>query len=165
MRVSASILILVLILALGFVPNVATADGHIEAEVRQAIIDFFAHTRANGEEHPDETASDGSLEFWSSGGLMHSTAADDPPGRFTSFELTPKHIEVILLGEDAAVAMYYSEGSMQPEGSPVVPHYLTRVTEVLVKEDGRWKRRAAHWSAVRGGSGTSQASPGEAEEQ
>jgi hypothetical protein len=32
------------------------------------------------------------------------------------------------------------------------------VTEVYVKEGGKWKVRAAHWSAVTGGSGTSQTS-------
>jgi hypothetical protein len=38
-----------------------------------------------------------------------------------------------------------------------VSHYLTRVTQVLVKEAGKWKIRSSHWSAITGGSGTSQA--------
>jgi hypothetical protein len=39
---------------------------------------------------------------------------------------------------------------------PAVSHYMTRVSEVYVKEDGEWKLRSAHWSPVTGGSGTSQ---------
>ena len=35
-------------------------------------------------------------------------------------------------------------------------HYLTRVMAVFVKEDGAWKIRAAHWSPLTGGKGTSQ---------
>jgi hypothetical protein len=39
-----------------------------------------------------------------------------------------------------------------------VGHYLTRVTQVFVKEDGMWKVRSSHWSAVTGGAGTTQTS-------
>ena len=63
---------------------------------------------------------------------------------------------VILVPKKAAVAMYYSEGSMKPKNAPAVSHYLTRVTQVYVKEGGTWKIRASHWSPVSGGSGTSQ---------
>ena len=73
------------------------------------------------------------------------------------FNLRPKHITIIPLSETSAAAMYYLEGSMQPKGRPAVGHYLTRVTEVFVKEGTAWKVRAAHWSAVRAGAGTSQA--------
>ncbi len=52
---------------------------------------------------------------------------------------------------------------MTPKGFPAVSHYLTRVMELWVKEDGKWKRRAAHWSAVTGGSGTSQSAVAEEE--
>jgi len=30
------------------------------------------------------------------------------------------------------------------------------VTQVYVKENGKWKVRAAHWSPIAGGSGTNQ---------
>jgi hypothetical protein len=45
---------------------------------------------------------------------------------------------------------------MQPKGLPAVPNYRTRVTQVFVKEEGDWKIRAAHWSPLMGGAGTSQ---------
>jgi ketosteroid isomerase-like protein len=47
---------------------------------------------------------------------------------------------------------------MKPKGAPAVNHYLTRVTQVFVKEDGKWKIRASHWSPISGGSGTTQTS-------
>jgi hypothetical protein len=37
-----------------------------------------------------------------------------------------------------------------------VTDYLTRVTQILVMEDGRWKVRSSHFSPLMGGSGTYQ---------
>ena len=62
---------------------------------------------------------------------------------------------------DTYSAHYYMEGFLKPKGLEAVPHYLTRVTQVYVKEDGRWKIRSSHWSPLAGGSGTSQTAPEE----
>ena len=71
--------------------------------------------------------------------------------------LTPKHIKVVsLVPGKAAVAMFYSEGSMTPKGSAAVPHYMTRVSETFIKEKGKWVMKTAHYSPISGGSGTSQ---------
>ena len=56
----------------------------------------------------------------------------------------------------AAVAMYYTEGRFKAKGGAAVDNYLTRATQVYVKENGKWKVRAAHWSPIAGGSGTNQ---------
>jgi len=137
-------------------PSLANAD--TVSEVEQAVRDGFAYGRDNNKSEPDEISADGSVEFWSSGGLLHRASPGAEPQEWESFNLHPKHIEVISLVEgEVALVTYYSEGSMQPKGSPAVPHYLTRVMEVYVKEDGKWKRRAGHWAAINGGSGTSQA--------
>ncbi len=105
----------------------------------------------------DEYSAKGALEFWSSGGLMQKIESGGRPDKYDYMNIDFKHIEVIVLvPKKAAVAMYYSEGSMKPEGAPAVSHYLTRVTQVLVKEGGTWKIRASHWSPVSGGSGTTQ---------
>jgi hypothetical protein len=45
---------------------------------------------------------------------------------------------------------------MKPKGLPAVPNYRTRVTQAFVKEDGMWRVKAAHWSPLQGGAGTSQ---------
>lgn len=79
------------------------------------------------------------------------------PATWENFALTPKHIKVITLVEDqAAVAMYYSEGSFHESGQKPVSHYMTRVTGVYVKEGGKWKQRAAHYSPIAAGQGTQQ---------
>ena len=88
---------------------------------------------------------------------MQWVSADGPSSEYEYQSLSPKHIKVITLVEgQAAVAMYYSEGRFKAKGGEPVNNYLTRVTQVYVKEDGRWKVRAAHWSPIAGGSGTNQ---------
>ena len=90
---------------------------------------------------------------------MQYIPADSPAATWEQFALTPKHIKVITLVEDqAAVAMYYSEGSFHETGQNPVSHYMTRVTDVYVKEDGKWKVRAAHYSPIAAGQGTQQSS-------
>lgn len=133
-------------------------DSHVEDEIRQMLMEDNTYTRANLKGREDTISKDGSLEFWSSGGLLQEVSGSGlPPAAFESFSLTPKHIKVISLADgQVAVAMYYSEGSFQREGSDLVSHYLTRATQVFVKENGEWKARAAHWSPVVGGSGTDQ---------
>ena len=107
----------------------------------------------------DEYSKEGALEFWSSGGLMQKVESTERPEEYDIANIEPKHIEVIVLvPKKAAVAMYYSEGSLKPKNSAAVGHYLTRVTRAYVKEDGQWRVRASHWSPVMGGSGTSQTS-------
>ncbi|REJ74488.1 MAG: nuclear transport factor 2 family protein [Acidobacteria bacterium] len=135
------------------------AEGSVAAEIKALIMEDNAYTRENLMDREGGVSKDGSLEFWSSGGLLQKTAADEPPSQYEAFAITPKHIQVVELpGGEAAVAMYYSEGSMHPKGSSPVGHYMTRVTQVYVKEDGKWVIRAAHWSPVAAGSGTSQTS-------
>lgn len=137
----------------------ASAEHHegVAAEIKAQIMASNDYTRANLMDPTDDLSKDGSMEFWSSGGLMHWLPADAPSTKYTSMSTAPKHIKVIELpGGESAVAMYYSEGSFQVEGGPKIDHYMTRVMQVFVKEDGRWKVRAAHWSPIAGGSGTSQ---------
>lgn len=134
----------------------AHADEATEKEVKQAIIDANDYTKENLEGQEDTVSSEGSMEFWSSGGLLHKVPAGLAPQEFESFNIDVKHIKVItLVPGQAAVAQYYSEGSMQGKGEAAVHGYRTRATQVFVKEDGKWKIRAAHWSPIAGGKGTS----------
>ena len=104
-----------------------------------------------------EYSKDGALEFWSSGGLLHEGGPGGRSDEYESFNMSIKHVEVlILVPKKAAVAMYYSEGSMTPKGSKPVGHYMTRVTQAFVKANGEWRIRASHWSPIMGGTGTSQ---------
>jgi hypothetical protein len=139
------------------VPTVAVAD--TADEIKAMIMQDNADSRKNLSGSSEGISKHGSLEFWSSGGLMQYIAADSPNAKWEQFALTPKHIKVVTLVENqAAVAMYYSEGSFQETGQKPVSHYMTRVTDVYVKEDGKWKLRAAHYSPIAAGQGTQQTS-------
>ena len=142
-------------LVLVLVPGQASAD--TAEEVRAAIMQYADYANQNLKDAPDTVSKDGAAEFWSSGGLMQWVPADAALSEYEYQSLTPKHIKVITLVEgQAAVAMYYSEGRFKAKGAEPVNNYLTRVTQVFVKEDGKWKVRAAHWSPILGGSGTNQ---------
>jgi len=136
----------------------AQASNPVPQEIRAVIQASYAYAKENLQDKPGTYSSEGSLEFWSSGGLANMVPADTPSRAYESFSLTPKYIRVISVAEGVAVAQYYVEGSYQEIGMPPVDHYFTRATEVYVKENGQWKVRAAHWSPVAGGSGTQQTS-------
>jgi len=140
---------------LAVMPSVVSAD--TADEVRSVIIERLAYANENLKDAPDTISENGSMEFWSSGGLIQSVSNEDPITEYEYQSMTPKHIEVITLVEgQAAVAMYYSEGRFKAKGGNAVDNYLTRVTQVFVKENGKWMVRAAHWSPIQGGSGTNQ---------
>ena len=131
--------------------------GDVE-EIKKQIMDNNKYFKKN-KRGANEYSKLGALEFWSSGGLMQKVESNVRPELYDYANLDIKHIEVIVLVPNkAAVAMYYSEGSLKPKNSAAVGHYLTRVTRAYIKEDGQWKVRASHWSPIQGGSGTSQTS-------
>ena len=101
-------------------------------------------------------SKEGALEFWSSGGLLQSAQQNDKVRKFESFNTHPKHIKIIEINATTAVAMYYVEGNVQHKGSENNSNYLTRVMQVYVKEEDGWKIRAAHWSPLTGGKGTTE---------
>ena len=75
---------------------------------------------------------------------MHKIDASGRPETYEEVNLSPKHIEVLVLAPGkAAAAFYYSEGRLKPKGSAGVDHYLTRVSQTFVKEGGRWKTRSS----------------------
>lgn len=146
-----------LALSLTFALIAAPVLADTASEVRQEILDNMTHMNQALNQDPMRISKLGSKEFFSSGGLLNDIDRASTGNAFDIFEGTRKHIEVIVLVEgQAAVAHFYQEAMMQPKGLPAVPNYRTRVTQVYVKEDGGWKIRAAHWSPLIGGAGTSQ---------
>jgi fructose-1,6-bisphosphatase/inositol monophosphatase family enzyme len=138
----------------------ATQDGKgAEFEIKNLINANNQHSRDNLKDSPGGVSKDGSLQFWSSGGLLQWVGNDVAPSEYDSFSLVAKHIQVVELpGGESAVAMYYAEGSFKIKGNPAVNHYMTRATEVYVREAGKWVVRASHWSPITAGSGTNQTS-------
>ena len=147
-----------LVVGSGFtLAQTAGEESDTAAEVKRAILENFKYSNANKRSVPDSYSREGALEFWSSGGMLHEVTPGGRPERYEVLSLSAKHVRVIPLVEgQAAVAHYYSEGTLKPQGYPAVSHYLTRVTQVFVKEDGKWKIRSSHWSPLQGGAGTSQ---------
>ena len=146
---------LALTLTLSALSSTVMAD--TASEVRQMVLDQIAHLNQELSQDPMRLSKDGSKEFNSSGGLLNHLERTSGGNTFEMFEGSIKHIEVVVLVEgQAAVAHFYQEAMMQPTGLPAVPNYRTRVTQVFVKEEGDWKIRAAHWSPLMGGAGTSQ---------
>ena len=144
-----------LALTLSVLSSTVMAD--TATEVRQVVLDHIAHMNQELNQDPMRLSKDGSIEFFSSGGLLTYLDRTSGGNTFEMFEGSIKHIEVVVLVEgQAAVAHFYQEAMMQPKGLPAVPNYRTRVTQVFVKEEGDWKIRAAHWSPLMGGAGTSQ---------
>ena len=135
----------------------STVMADTATEVRQVVLDHMAHMNQELNQDPMRLSKDGSKEFFSSGGLLNYLDRTSGGNTFEMFEGSIKHIEVVVLVEgQAAVAHFYQEAMMKPTGLPVVPNYRTRVTQIFVKEEGGWKIRAAHWSPLMGGAGTSQ---------
>ena len=144
-----------LALTLSVLSSTVMAD--TATEVRQVILDHLAHMNQELNQDPMRLSKDGSKEFFSSGGLLNHLDRTSGGNTFEMFEGSIKHIEVVVLVEgQAAVAHFYQEAMMKPTGLPAVPNYRTRVTQIFVKEEGNWKIRAAHWSPLMGGAGTSQ---------
>ncbi|MEO8191425.1 MAG: nuclear transport factor 2 family protein [Acidobacteriota bacterium] len=149
--------VLFAIAALTLGSSYAIAQSQTEKEVTETIVASNAFSNKNLKSNPDNYSSKGALEFWSSGGLLQEIAPTGRPDEYETISIMVKNIRVITLVEgQAAVANYYSEGSMKPKTSAAVNHYMTRVTQVFVKEAGKWKVRSSHWSPITGGTGTSQ---------
>ena len=137
-------------------PAFAVAQSATVTEVTETIMENTRHLNENRTSRPDTYSSEGALEFWSSGGLLNEVTNRDAD-EYEFVSITPKHIRVIPIIEgQVAVAHYYSEGAMKPKGFAGVSHYMTRASQVFVKEGGRWVIRSSHWSPVTAGSGTSQ---------
>ena len=138
--------------------SLAAAQSETEQEIEQSIIERYEFMNENLRGPGGVFSSLGGLAFYSSGGLLQRIppAAEQQPEEYEAHQVLPKHIEVITLVEgQVAVAHYYAEGSLKPAGAGAVGHYLTRVTEVYVMEEGEWRVRSSHWSPIAGGSGTS----------
>ena len=137
-------------------PGQALGQGQVQTAVEKTIVDTYAHATEHLVDQPGGYSMHGAVEFWSSGGLKQMVPTDSPTLEYDSLNLVPKHIEVIVLADGAAVAQFYVEGSFQEKGRAPVDHYMTRATQVFVEEGGTWMVRAAHWSPIAAGSGTQQ---------
>ena len=74
-------------------------------------------------------------------------------GKLPKFDFEPKYIEVDVLEKGKiAIAYYYLVGSYTINGTSK-NDYRTRVSQVLMKENGSWKIKSGHFTQLHGGSG------------
>ena len=60
----------------------AQADSATEQEIKNFIMNGNAYIKQNLIGQEETLSAEGSLEFWSSGGLLHKMSADLPPQEF-----------------------------------------------------------------------------------
>ena len=105
------------------------------AEITAMILKNQAQSNRDNQQVKGVISKDGSVEFWSSGGLRQDVKNSMSLPDYASLNIMAKDIEVAtVVPGQAAVATYYAEGSLQAKGAAAVSNYLTRVTMVFVKE-------------------------------
>ena len=143
--------------AVALMASTGTAWADTAQEIQDVVKSNIAYSNQKLSQDPMRISKSGSMEFFSSGGLLNRLTRNSDSADFDAFSGSVKHIEVVVLVEgQAAIAHYYQEANMKPKGLPAVPNYRTRVTQAFVKEGGEWRIKAAHWSPLQGGAGTSQ---------
>ena len=95
----------------------AIAETEVEKEVKQLILDDNAYALKNLKDKAKMISKKGSLEFWSSGGLLQSLQQNAKVREFDTYNLHPKHIKVIEVSAKTAIALYYIEGNYQQKES------------------------------------------------
>ncbi|MDE0511942.1 MAG: hypothetical protein OXI88_09175 [Gammaproteobacteria bacterium] len=124
-----------------------------ELEIIEYLKNRCEYSRTKLKEMPDIHSRHGALEFQSFGGLLEIVMPHPAVIQYDYFNIEAKHIETVALAKDAVAAMYYLAGSCKVKDGPTISNYAARVTEVFVKEDGKWKGRIGHWSPLFGQKG------------
>jgi ketosteroid isomerase-like protein len=145
---------LVLVGLLFLAPASAQDHDAVVAEVTAAVQTFYAAWNSGKVDDAFNQMKVGSSGFLSSGGLMVSVTNqavhDEQLQKYkgmlqagAEFDLTPKHIDVMPLGGQAAVASFYVEGTVTlPDGPEAV---LNRVSVVWQKDDEETGWQMVHW--------------------
>jgi hypothetical protein len=125
-------------------------ESEMSDDLKKRIKTVFSYWRS---QHRTLAGVNGLHIFNSNGGML----VEMSPVQTTEFEvadLQPRDIHIVpLVAGEAAVAIYYVEGSLQVEGGPLVSNYRTRVSQTFVKEFGNWHCKTEHWSKLAGAEG------------
>ncbi|MEC8251676.1 MAG: hypothetical protein VX044_00570 [Planctomycetota bacterium] len=128
----------------------ALADSEMSGDIEDRIDFVFQYWR---EKHRGFAGANGLHVFNSNGGML----AHQSPVQVVEFPVStvmPRDVHVIpLVDGEAAVAMFYAEGSLQVKGGPLTSNYRTRVSQTFVKEYGLWHCKTEHWSKLAGAQG------------
>jgi hypothetical protein len=128
----------------------ALPESEMANDLKKRVEAVFGFWR---EEHRTLAGTNGLHVFNSNGGML----VEMSPVQTTEFvvaDLQPRDVHIVpLVDGEAAVAIFYVEGSLQVEGGSLVSNYRTRVSQTFVKEFGRWHCKTEHWSKLAGAEG------------
>jgi len=110
---------LALTLTLSVLSSTVMAD--TASEVRQVVLDQVAHMNQELTQDPMRLSKDGSIEFFSSGGLLTYLDRTSGGNTFEMFEGSIKHIEVVVLSKVKRRCALYQEAMMQLQDCPLYP--------------------------------------------
>jgi ketosteroid isomerase-like protein len=125
------------------------------AAVKEAVAGAFAASRAKDAVAWRRLVCPDAFGFHYGAGLLAESAPGEElyeainawfAGGMTS-SMVPTHIEVRLLGSDAAIATFYIQGSeTYPDGRSIDGAW--RGTTVLVRDGGKWRNLHYHYSPL-----------------
>ena len=125
-------------------------ESEMANELKKRIEMVFGSWRQN---RRTLAGSNGLHVFNSNGGMLIEMSPVQTV-EFAVVDLQPRDIHIVpLVDGEAAVAIFYVEGSLQVEGGPLVSNYRTRVSQTFVKEFGEWHCKTEHWSKMAGAGG------------
>ena len=148
---------LFIIISLLFVNNLLLAGDKEDVIklIKKQWVDFSNKTVDMSAINPN-----GTWQATSQGGLWEFLSPNDAKaqveGQPNTFNFSPRHIEVTIVGKskDVAYTNYYLVGMIiGPDGKVLATNYRTRASGTLVKKGGKWVGVGSHFSPLYGGSG------------
>jgi hypothetical protein len=76
---------------------------------------------------------------------------EEDMSNIASSEVEVRYPEAYELSDSVILVRYYLEGPIEFANGTRQPNYRTRVTHILVQEDGGWKTRSWHFSPLHNG--------------
>lgn len=147
-----------MIFAIGilFINNLMAGDKEdLIEQIKQQWIDF-----SNKKANMATINPDGSWQATSQGGLWQFLSPEASKAQIegspNTFNFSPRHIEVTILGKskDVAFANYYLVGTINgPDDKPIATNYRTRASGTFLKKGSKWVSIGQHFSPLYGGSG------------
>ena len=124
-------------------------------QIKQQWIDF-----SNKKANMATINPGGSWQATSQGGLWQFLSPEASKAQIegspNTFNFSPRHIEVTILGKskDVAFANYYLVGTINgPDGRLIATNYRTRASGTFLKKGSKWVSIGQHFSPLYGGSG------------
>jgi len=148
--------LLIIVISIFFVNNLMAGDKEdLIEQIKQQWVDF-----SNKKANMATINPNGSWQATSQGGLWQLLSPEASKAQIegspNTFNFSPRHIEVTILGKskDVSFANYYLVGTINgPDGKPMATNYRTRASATFLKKGSKWVSIGQHFSPLYGGSG------------